>query len=324
MTTLGDLGEFGFIDRIAKLIPKQSDVIEGVGDDCAVVRTGDQVWLATADLSIENIHFRWAKTTPHDLGWKAVSVSLSDIAAMGGVPRFVVATVAARPDMDADALAGVMEGMVAACESAGAALVGGDTTRSDGGLVLDTFVLGEAPKGRYITRAGAKPGDIIALTGWPGRSAAGYHALEHGLDAPDELIKAPTRPTARVQAGQWLREQRGVHALIDVSDGIVQDAGHIAERSACAIDIDSKALPIHEVLRDFCAKHNRSATDLALTGGEDYELLVAYAPDDDLPARFAKACNLPLTPFGRCTAAPPEVRVDGKKLTRGGYDHFKK
>lgn len=323
MTTLGDLGEFSFIDRIAKLIPKHADVIEGVGDDCAVVRTGEQVWLATADLSIENIHFRWDKTTPRDLGWKAVSVSLSDIAAMGGVPRFVVATVAARPDMDTDTLAGVLKGMVAACESAGAALVGGDTTRSDGGLVLDTFVLGEAPGGRYITRAGAQPGDIIAVTGWPGRSAAGYHALEHGLDAPDELIKAHTRPLARVEAGQWLRDQPGVHALIDVSDGIVQDAGHIAERSHCAIEIDSKALPIYELLRDFCAKHNLNATDLALTGGEDYELLVAYAPDTEWPVPFRNACNLPLTPIGRCVTGSPEVRVDGKRLTRGGYDHFR-
>ena len=322
MTTLGELGEFGFIDRIAKLIPQYADVLEGVGDDCAVVRTGNQVWLATADLSIENIHFRWDKTTPQDLGWKAVSVSLSDIAAMGGVPRFVVATVAAQPDMDADALAGVMRGMIAACESVGAALVGGDTTRSDGGLVLDTFVLGEAPDGRYITRAGAQPGDIIAVTGWPGRSAAGHHALEHGFEAPDELIKAHTRPQARAESGQWLRKQ-GVHALIDVSDGIVQDAGHIAERSGCAIDIDSSVVPIHDVLREYCAKNKLDATNLALTGGEDYELLVAYGPDAKFPARFADACNLPLTPIGRCVTGPPEVRVDGKRLKRGGYDHFR-
>ncbi|MEX2015941.1 MAG: thiamine-phosphate kinase [Candidatus Hydrogenedentales bacterium] len=323
MITLGDLGEFGFIDRVAKLISKHPDVIEGVGDDCAVVRAGDHVWLATADLSIQNIHFRWDKTTPQDLGWKAVSVSLSDIAAMGGVPRFAVATVAARPDMDADALAGVVQGMVAACESAGAALVGGDTTRSDGGLVLDTFVLGEAPGGRYITRAGAQPGDIIAVTGWPGRSAAGLHALEHGLEAPDELVKAHTRPQARLQAGQWLREQLGVHALIDVSDGIVQDAGHIAERSHCAIDIDNKTLPIHDLLRDYCGEHGLNANDLALTGGEDYELLVAYAPDAELPDQFSAVCNLPLTPIGRCAAGPAEVRVNGKRLSRGGYDHFR-
>jgi len=182
MSTLRDIGESGFIDRIANLLSASPEVIESVGDDCAVLRVGDRTLLVTCDLSIENVHFRRGAAAPEDIGWKAAAAALSDIAAMGGVPQFALTSVAAPAEMDADELEGIYRGMVDLVRHCGATIVGGDVTRSPDGLVLDVMVIGEAPEGRYTLRSGAKSGDMFAVTGWPGRSAAGLEALEGGED----------------------------------------------------------------------------------------------------------------------------------------------
>lgn len=318
MTTLRDIGEFGFIDRIAKFLPRSADVIEGIGDDCAVLKAGKETLLVTVDLSVEDVHFRRGKSSPEDIGWKAVAVSLSDIAAMGGYPRFVLASIAAPPDTEVAYLEALYHGMADAAAFGGAVIVGGDTSRSNQGIVIDTISIGSAHEGRYVLRSGAKPDDVLIVTGYPGRSAAGLHAQEHGIDAP-ELLRTHQRPTPRLKEGQWLSTFPGVHAMIDVSDGLLQDTGHIGERSGVGIEIDRAYTPVDPLLAGFCAIHGLDARELALTGGEDYELAVAVSPKrlGDLLTAWHVMFDVSLAALGTITEKRPTS--EGR---RGGYDHF--
>ncbi|MEK7792901.1 MAG: thiamine-phosphate kinase [Candidatus Hydrogenedentota bacterium] len=318
MTTLQNIGEFGFIERMAKFLPRSADVVEGIGDDCAVLKAGKETLLVTVDLSIEDVHFRREKSSPEDIGWKAVAVSLSDIAAMGGYPKFVLASIAAQPDTEVAYLEALYQGMADAAAFGGAVIVGGDTSRSNQGIVIDTISIGTAHEGRYVLRSGAKPGDVLAVSGYPGRSAAGLHAQEHGIDAP-ELLRVHQRPAARLKEGQWLSTFPGVHAMIDVSDGIIQDADHIGERSGTGIEIDPTYTPDDPLLTAFCAKHGLDARNLALTGGEDYELAIAIAPErmGDLMTAWHVMFATPLAAIGKVR------EKSGSHETRGGgHDHF--
>lgn len=324
MTSLRDLGEFAFIKRIADLVGDAPNVIEGIGDDCAVLQSGNRVLLVTADLSVENVHFRLAGTAPEDIGWKAVVASLSDVAAMGGIPQFVLVTAAAPRDTNVETLEAIARGVANGARAHGAVVVGGDTTRSIQGIVIDTIVIGEAPDGRYLTRRGARAGDQLLVTGFPGRSAAGLHAQEHGNAAP-ELVRSHHCPNPRLKEGRWLAKQEGVHAMIDVSDGLVQDAAHIARLSNLGVDIDSAALPIDGETRLYCGREGLNAVELTLQGGEAYELAFAVAADKADPVRdrlendFGRPCAI----VGTFLGGSAEVRVDGAATSLLGFDHFR-
>lgn len=320
---MSEIGEFGFIDRVAKLFPTSPNVIEGIGDDCAVLKVGDRTMLATCDLSIEGVHFRRGKAAPADVGWKAAAAGLSDIAAMGGKPEFILISVASSPDESVEELEAICSGIAEVASTCGAAVIGGDTTRSADGLVIDVMVLGEAPGGRYMLRSGARSGDMLAVTGWPGRSAAGLHAEESGIDAPN-LLRAHYRPEPRIAHGQWLCAEETVHAMVDVSDGVVQDAGHIAERSGLGVAMTSASVAVDPELVAICAETGRSMQDYVFTGGEAYEL--AFAIDSDavgevLP-RFREEFKLPVTILGEFSDAFAGVLIDGDPPENTGYQHF--
>ncbi len=323
MSTLRDIGEFGFIDRIASLLPASPEVIEGVGDDCAVLRAGDRTLLVTCDLSIENVHFRRDAAAPEDIGWKAAAAGLSDIAAMGGVPQFMLTSVAAPSETDADDLEGIYRGMVDVARHCGATVVGGDVTRSTGGLVLDVMVIGEAPGGRYTLRSGAKSGDMFAVTGWPGRSAAGLEALEKSIEAP-ALIRAHYRPEPRIREGQWLRTRDDVHAMIDVSDGVIQDAGHLCERSGLGVAMTSASVAVDPELVAVCSETGRSIQDYVFTGGEAYELAFAIDPATcgETLAAFREEFGLPVIILGEFSDSFEGVLIDGEAPAEKGYEHF--
>lgn len=323
MTTLRDTGEFGFIDRVRHHLGSRPDVIVGPGDDCAVVRVGDRTLLITCDLSMESVHFRRGIVPPRDIGWKAACAGVSDIAAMGGVPMFMVASVAAPADADADELEQICAGMAEAAEAYGAVVVGGDTTRSANGIVLDVTLVGEAPKGRYKLRNGAKPGDLFAVTGYPGRAAAGLDAQERGFHAPD-LIAAHYRPTPRVREGQWLAQQTAVHALIDISDGPVQDGGHIAERSGLGLAFTSSSVAVDPPIADLCVKSGRSIQEYVLFGGEAYELGFAVDPNEAgrVFREFREEFRLPVFALGIFSDRHTGVLVDGRPPSDVGYLHF--
>lgn len=323
MTTLGELGEFGFIDRIAPLLPQSAAVIEGIGDDCAVLEVGHRLLLVSCDLSIENIHFRRGVAKPEDIGWKAAASSLSDIAAMGGTPLFAVISLAAPADTKVEELLALYRGMRQATDHCGAAIVGGDTARSFEGITLDVTVIGESTGPRYLTRKGAEPGDFLAVTGLPGRAAGGLHAQETGADAP-ALLKAHYRPQPRIREGQWLCGRPEVHALIDVSDGVAQDAGHLARAAGLGIGIESEKLPVDAELGRYCTEKGLDARELILGGGEDYELAFAIGREQsgEILAAFSKEFDLPATVVGEFTADFEGVQVDGARPALRGFDHF--
>ncbi|MDZ4858164.1 MAG: thiamine-phosphate kinase [Candidatus Hydrogenedentes bacterium] len=323
MRTLRELGEFGLIDRLERFLPTSPLVVEGIGDDCAVLRVGDRLLLASTDLFVEGTHFRRDWSTPEDIGWKAAAASLSDIAAMGGAPQFCLTSIACPADTPSALIEEIYQGISSAVSRFGAVIVGGDTTSAASGIMLDVIVLGEAPGKSYVPRHGAELGDAIVVTGRCGMSAAGLHALRHRHDAP-ELITAHQRPAPRISEGQWL-SRRGVHAMIDISDGVLQDLGHIAAFSYLGIDINLAGIPIAEPLREYCEQHGLNAQQLYLNGGEDYELAFA-APAGEIDAllqAFHHEFRLETTVIGIVTDKWLGVRVDGVAADSSGFDHFK-
>jgi thiamine-monophosphate kinase len=214
------------------------------------------------------------------------------------------------------------DGILDAAAQCGAAIVGGDTTRSTEGIVIDVVVIGE-PVERYVTRKGAAPGDALAVTGRLGLAAAGLHALEAGVVAP-ELIRAHYRPVPRFSEGQWLSACPEVHAMIDISDGLIQDAGHLARAAGLGIDIDPARLLIDPHLAAYCAKQGVDPLDFILSGGEDYELAFAIAPEraEEVLAAFRRQFHTGIGVIGVFTEHSRGVSVSGRNRNARGFDHF--
>jgi thiamine-monophosphate kinase len=319
---LGDIGEFGFIERLRSFLPPGSAIV-GVGDDAAVVDLGGNHLVATADALVEGVHFRFDWSSHEDVGFKAVSVNVSDIAAMGARPRFLLVTVAAPASTPVEVLEGLYAGIAEANARYGTELIGGDTVRGSE-LVISVTALGEIG-GRALLRSGAKVGDVLAVTGPLGRAAAGVNLLLSGDvprdsgDAPVEdaliCLDAHRRPIARVDEGRRLRNA-GAHAAIDVTDGLASDAIRMAEASGIGVELDH--LPIASEAASVAKARGWSAEQMVLAGGEDLELLVAVPDTFDLGAHGLIAC-------GRVVEEGLSVVIDGtrQELEASGYDHFR-
>jgi thiamine-monophosphate kinase len=339
--TLGRLGERGLIGRIRRSGAAASaapDVQVGIGDDTAVLAVPPgHTLLATTDLVIEDVHFRRTSAAPADIGWKALAVNLSDIAAMGGSPRWALVALAVPADTDVEAVDAFYAGMEDAAAPHGVTVVGGDTAASPRGWVVNVTLLGTHP-GSPRLRSQARPGDAVAVTGSLGGSAAGLYALEMGLDrardhgvAPGplaELTRAHLRPRARVAEGRWLGQASGVHAMIDCSDGLATDLGHICRESGVGARVRLDRLPVAAAALDAGRALGRDPGEWAVAGGEDYELLVTCDADaaDQLAAGLSQATGTALTIVGRVEGPAGEVvflDAAGQPVTmRNGYEHF--
>ena len=322
--TLRDIGEFGLIERLERILPTSPLVVEGIGDDCAVLRFGDRQLLVSSDLFVENVHFRRDWATPVDIGWKAAAVALSDIAAMGGAPLFALTSLACPGDTPTATIEGIYQGMASALSRFSAVIVGGDTARVESGIALDVTVIGETVGSRCVTRHGAEAGDCIVVTGNCGASAAGLHSLQHGHAAP-ELQQSHFRPMPRITEGQWLCRRNGVHAMIDVSDGLLQDLEHIAAFSYLGINIMPESLPVAPALSQYCLEHGVDPHRYILDGGEDYELAFAVAASeaDAILDAFHHEFRLKTTQIGIVTDKWLGARVDAQPIDTAGFDHFK-
>jgi len=322
--TLRDIGELGLLERIARTLPKAEGVVAGVGDDCAVVQMGGRLMLVTCDASIEDVHFSRSLASPEVIGWKAAASALSDIAAMGGQARFAVVALGVPGDVSVEVVDELYAGLWKAVQQAGAVVVGGDLTRAPSGVVIDVTVIGEAVDGRYRLRSTARAGDILAITGFPGCSAAGLAALQAGIDAPS-LVQAHLHPVPRIAEGQWFSERESVHALIDVSDGAVHDAEHLATASELGIDLNPDSFPVDPALEAHGEALGRAPLDFMLHGGEEYELLAALAPEaaPAVARSLHKRFGIPLTPLGVFTGAHRRVHIHGEEAGFMGYDHFR-
>ncbi len=324
MRTVRELGEFGLIDRLRRLLPTSPSVIEGIGEDCAVVRLGDRVLLVSCDQSIEGIHFRREYARPDEIGWKAAAVALNDIAAVGGAPLFALVGLGCPADTEVHYIEEIYRGMTSALARYGTVIVGGDTAKAPERIFLDVVVVGQALGNHFLRRKGAQVGDLLAVTGWPGMSGAGLHALQHGMQAP-ELIRAHLQPPMWLPEGQWLAARSAIHALIDVSDGLTQDAGHLAQAAHLGVNIVPEKLPVAEALARYCEEQGLVARELVLTGGEDYELLFAMSPRhyEQTLEEFHHEFRTLVTIIGEFTDAWTGVRVAGQEIDLTGFDHFR-
>jgi thiamine-monophosphate kinase len=310
------MNEFEVIDRISGLLPPAPpEVLVPIGDDCAVLRLGKASWVAASDMLVSGHHFKdWA--TPEDVGYKAVAVNVSDVAAMGGTPRFVLASGGAP---DPETALRCFEGVMEACEEFGVYPVGGDTTRA-GALTVDVAVLGElsAPP---VLRSGARAGELLAITGELGASAAGLLALESGGAGWERLVSRHLRPEPRVEAGR-VAAGLGVGAMMDLSDGLASDVRRVCGRSGVGCVVDLDLLPIAEDTREFVRSLGHDPEELAATGGEDYELLIS-APGPVLDA-LTRSTGVPVTVIGEVTAGADVVfRRAGEPVEDlSGWDHF--
>lgn len=319
------LGEFQLIDRFfRRLGAARSDVVLGVGDDAAVLRSppGEELVVAT-DTLVEGVHFPKGSAA-RSIGHRALAVNLSDLAAMGARPAWATLALTL-PAADEGWLAEFAAGFEALALRHGVALVGGDTT--SGPLAVTVTLLGHAAIGTALTRSGASPGDRIFVSGTPGDAAAGLALIERRLEqgtpgVRDELLRRFLFPEPRVDLGYTLLDFAS--AVIDISDGLAADAGKLAAASGCGARIEADRLPLSKALLE-CAGEERTRL-LALTGGDDYELLFAVPPARlaMLEARLAaQACRT--TAIGVLREEPGlEVRAGAQRLElpRAGFDHF--
>lgn len=271
---LGPGAEFDLIRRfLDRAAPLGDDVLVGPGDDCAVI-AGGRICVST-DISVEGVHFRREWITLEEAGYRAAASSLSDLAAMAARPIGVLVSLASPAEDVPDGAEEVMQGIGEALARTGGSLLGGDLSRSPGPLVVDVASLGETD--RPVLRSGARPGDEVWVTGALGGAAAAVRAWSAGAEPPQEARERFARPSPRVREAGWLAERVPIHALIDLSDGLAGDAAHLAAASNVGILLRAEEVPVHPAARAV-AGSERAALELALGGGEDYELcLVAPA-----------------------------------------------
>jgi len=333
---ISSLGEFGLIEKIRKsAIRSSSAVVVGIGDDAAALKVSTSLLLlATTDMLIEGVHFNLAYTDFYSLGWKSAAVNLSDIAAMGGIPRFCLTSLGIPPAFSVEQVYDFYQGFNAVLRAHRTLLVGGDTCSSRYGLTVSITVLGEVEKAHVLTRAGAKPGDRVFVTGNLGDSAAGLEILKHGVmgrgasrhnTVAKKLIEAHLRPAPRMKWGRTIALSRCAHAMIDISDGLSSDLGHICEQSRVGAVIESGKIPLSLSLRKAAANLVNIPVYYALSGGEDYELLFTTPPEK---VKKLRSLGVPLYEIGEITRnrAMMILDHDGKQasLKATGYDHFAK
>jgi thiamine-monophosphate kinase len=332
--TGGQRGEQALVRTIRALTAAADagGVQVGIGDDCAVLETRPGAsLLATTDLLLENVHFRRGWAEPADIGWKSLAVNLSDIAAMGGRPRWALVALACPDDTSAEEIEAFYEGALALARSHGVTIVGGDTSASPAGWMINVTLLGEALAPRL--RSTARAGDAIAVTGALGRAAAGLAVLERGtapagVDAAPlaEVTAAHLRPQPRVREGEWLGGAGGVTAMMDLSDGLGLDLPRLLDESGVGADVDVGRLPIDDAVRVVARAVGAAPAAWATGGGEDYELLLTCEPTAvvRLQQGLAEALGTHLTPIGTITAARGVRWSSGGVAVEvaRGYEHF--
>jgi thiamine-monophosphate kinase len=320
---LGPGAEFDLIRRfLADAPPLPSEVLVGPGDDAAVLEGG---WVVTADMSVEDVHFRRAWLSDREIGYRAGAAALSDLAAMAARPVAVLVSLAGPPRGVAD-LAEVHAGVREIAAEVGSSVIGGDVSGSPGPLVIDVVALGRAD--RPLLRSGARPGDEVWVTGPLGAAAAAVRAWESGAEPSAALRLAFARPRPRIGVARRLAEDGGVNALIDVSDGLAGDAGHLAAASGVRITLEAARVPVAEAA--VAAFGGAAALALALHGGEDYELCFVSgrgASDTPWVDEAEREEGFALTRVGRVDEGEGVwlEQPDGTsaRLARGGFDHLK-
>jgi thiamine-monophosphate kinase len=331
---LSELGEFGLINLIRSSATRYEDsgrtpwqeILVGIGDDAAAWQSDNRIQLATTDTLVQDVHFDLGIINWEELGWKALAVNLSDIAAMGGIPKYALLSLALPGELETEDISKFIKSMMHLAKEFGVAIIGGNVATAPN-IVITVTIIGCSKGKAILERSTASTGDQIVVTGYLGLSAAGLEMFK-GKPIPDPEIsdilrRAHFKPMPKVKEGQILIEQ-GVKTAIDISDGLVADLDHICESSKVNAKIKIEQVPVHPVVIANFPNH----LELALCGGEDYELI--FTADEATVARAKQALNCPVTVIGDITdeKLPTRVTVVDSKgniipYKKGGWEHFK-
>jgi thiamine-monophosphate kinase len=278
---VADVGEFGIIDRITADRPQPEGTLVGPGDDAAVVAAPDGRVVATVDTLVQGVHFRLDWSAPEHVGRKAVAANLADVAAVGAVPTGLLLSLACPAATSTDVIDGIAAGIWDAASEAGIGVVGGDTVSAEE-IVVSITALGDLQGREPVRRSGAKVGNVVAVRGALGWSAAGMEVLRRGFRSPVAMVAAHRTPRPPFTEGP-VAARAGATAMVDTSDGLLADLGHIATASRVRIDVRSELVPVADKLRDVASALGRDALSWALTGGEDHALVACFPSEDAVP-----------------------------------------
>jgi thiamine-monophosphate kinase len=332
---LKDIGEFGFIERIRPdCLIRPEGVVRAIGDDAAVFRSeGDRLTPVTTDMLVEKIHFLRDAVSGFTLGRKALAVNLSDIAAMGGTACQAFVSIAVPEACPVEYLEEIYRGMKHLAAEHGINILGGDTTGSKSDLVVNITVVGSVAESKILFRDAARIGDVVFSTGWLGDSRAGLHLISNRIAGDEDflkaLIEAHLSPQPCLREGRFLASFPATHAAIDVSDGLTADLGHIMENSRVGARLDIRRLPLSPELRCFCDRFALDPVEMALSGGEDYTLLVTVDPAGagEIARQFEADFGRPLFAIGEITTTGILERMDPdgslQRIVPAGWDHFR-
>ena len=332
---LKDIGEFGFIEKITRgCLVRPRKVVKSIGDDTAAFRTDkDELTLLTTDLLVERVHFLRNTTSGFNLGYKSMAVNLSDIAAMGGTAREAFVSIAVPENCSVEFLEDLYRGMKHLAGEFEVNILGGDTTRSMSDLIINISVTGSVPENNILCRDAAQLGDIIFLTGFVGDSRAGLHLILNNIPADSEaykaLFNAHILPRPYLGEGKFLAQQEGVHAAIDISDGLSSDLGHIAKQSKIGVLLHADKIPVSQYLEKFCREFDFNPVEYALAGGEDYTLVITVSREkaDVVAKSYFEEFGTPLYSIGEISDLGKMELIwpDGRIKWTGplGWDHFR-
>ena len=326
--TLADAGEREFINRIRKMMPgKGGSIIFSAGDDCLVTESfGNYRSLYTTDTFVDGVHFTRNFFSYGQIGHRCMAASVSDIAAMSGIPMYSLLSLSMpRETLLEDAIT-LFEGFQKTAEQYGCPVAGGETTSTFGQLTITITVIGKVEPGRVVTRSGAQVGDSIYVTGTVGDAMAGLMAFERDEKGFKMLKKKFLAPEALVSLSRSLSEQYQITAMIDISDGLAVDLGHLCEESGCGAELFVSSLPLSVEYKRFTRKHGIDNIDFALSSGEEFELLFT-SNDSSLPEHFT-LFNHTITRIGTVTDSAEGMKLhcdNGtiKQITLKGYEHFR-
>lgn len=329
---LAEVGEAGILEAIRRAVTVTDPaVVVGIGDDAAVVKgRADRDFIVTCDIQIEGVHFRRASAAPFDIGWKAMAINLSDVAAMGGVPRFALVSLVLPAELSLRWVEELYRGLTEIGGAYGVAVIGGNLSRTAGPITVDVTLMGEVEDGAVVRRAGARAGDRLLVTGTLGASSAGRRLAEQGIRLPggEALVAAHLRPSPRVHEGRAATLSGWAAAMIDLSDGLATDLSRLCDVNNLGVRIDARAVPIAGEVRAAAGALEIDALDLALFGGEDYELLVASPPAHAgaLADRITSETGTPVTIIGTFVPSEEGRQVITNRgsvpLAARGWDHF--
>ncbi len=333
MSGLSDIGEFGLINRIrARQREYDEDVVVGIGDDCAVLRRGNILEVLTTDCLVESTHYRPGWLSMTDIGWKSLAVNISDVAAMGAVPRHAAITLLLPDRITARDIDDLYDGIEACAGEAGVGIVGGDIVRVEGPFAVSIVLSGTCERDDLVLRSGAREGDIIVVSGTLGDAATGmeYLKADRRPESPpaEYSVARFKRPMPRYRESRVIVDKLQPTAMIDISDGLISDLWHILEMSKAGVSLDAGAIPVGQGVLDWFGGDWQEALSLAIKGGEDYELL--FTVNEKFVGALGDVetdIGLKLTSVGKIASKKRGfvLASDGAEteVERDGFDHFK-